>query len=126
MRLNAVNLTAVGIAIPGVAGAICDKCSGDKLSTRQRFGGARQDGLASLLVQQIDVARVHVHCRGESGVRRVSHVRAETLPIHIPMFSERQQNGGDAGNRSARFQQGQRVQRRSRSWAVLFNLAGGL
>ncbi len=110
-RADRLALPKDGVAVEGGTGRIADEGPGDERSAGQHGARLVQDATACRLVEQIDVARIHVDGGSEPGGGRALDVGSERGPIDGASPCERQQDGRDAGDAAARTQEFDGIER---------------
>ncbi len=106
---DGVDLAEVGVAVEGVARPVADEGAADERTAAQNGARPGQHFEALAVVEQMDVAGVHVDGRRQAGVGSAHDVSGERGPIDGPVGGERQQYGGDAFDLASRAEQGKGV-----------------
>ncbi len=107
--LHPSHLAAVNIESDQIARPIRHERSRNKFPRAHHGLRVLEDGLPRRVIEQVDVAGVHVYRRDQTGVRGPAHVRPERGPIHVAVGGEREQDRRNTGDLSSWADHGDRI-----------------
>ena len=102
-----LHLPKVAVAIKRLAGS--DERPRHVVATRRFLARDVQHLDLGRVIDQVSIARVHVHSGAEPRIQGAANVRAQPNPIRLTRRSERQQDGRESGNLALRAQHGDGV-----------------
>ncbi|HYT87313.1 MAG TPA: hypothetical protein VEL76_01205 [Gemmataceae bacterium] len=108
--LNGVDGPAVIVEAQRLARLVADERARDEGAATEDRAGRGQDCPARGVIEEVDVAGIHVDGRCQAGGSGAGDVSLEAVPIHVAVVAKRQQDRGHTNDFALRPEPGRRVQ----------------